>query len=120
MTQENYLDDLLGKVRRIGESDEACLARLIDTEYKAIRGDAASVWLTPKEAAAYIGLNVRTLNLKALRGEITHYKPGKERRFLKSDLDDYIRQHRHPASHALADGAAQSMEKTPTHVDEMR
>ena len=50
--------------------------------------------LTPKEAAAYLGLKVDTVYKKARRRELPSVRVGRSRRFDVVALDRYIEQHK--------------------------
>lgn len=60
-----------------------------------MKSDISSQWLTIQEAADYLGLSVKTLYNKKSLGELRAYnlggKPKGKVRFLKEDLDAYIR-----------------------------
>jgi excisionase family DNA binding protein len=52
------------------------------------------VWLSTKEAAAYLGINLRTLYRFIDEGELPAYKFGRVIRLRQSELDGFIEQAR--------------------------
>lgn len=61
--------------------------------------------LTLKAAAEYMGVKPRKLGDLVRAKEIAHVRFGKEPKFLKSDLDNYMRQHRISSSAELESAA---------------
>lgn len=60
---------------------------------------------TLKDAATYIGVRPRKLGDLVRSREIPHIRFGKEPKFLKSDLDNYLFQHRVSSSAELESAA---------------
>ena len=57
-------------------------------------GNIGKRLLTPREAAAYLGLSVHTIYKKARLREIPSVKVGRSLRFDVAALDRYIEQHK--------------------------
>lgn len=53
-------------------------------------GPSSDEWLGSPAAAAYLGLNQRTLYKLVDQGEIRGYKLGRVHRFRRSDLESYL------------------------------
>lgn len=52
------------------------------------------VWLTHKEAAAYLGVSGRTLDRWRAEAKMPYYKPGGTIIFRKRDLDNFVLRNR--------------------------
>jgi excisionase family DNA binding protein len=52
--------------------------------------DAAPHWISTKDAATYLGVNLRTLYRFIDEGELPAYKFGRVIRLLRADLDVFI------------------------------
>lgn len=52
------------------------------------------MWMSTKEACAYLGIGLRTLYRRIDRGEIPACKIGRTIRIMRGDLDYYVEQSR--------------------------
>ena len=99
------LTDLCGdgriKFKKPGKKRLFCLAELyryVESTRTAASGAAGvphRVWqddvkFTTEEACRFLGISERTMTRKCAEREITFYRPARERRFLKSDLEAWL------------------------------
>lgn len=66
-------------------------------------------WMSPEEAADYIGISRKTINNYGRRNIISSYKTGKTRMFKRKDLDEYLGRGFEPSNQQVEDEALMNM-----------